>query len=106
MRIFRRGDRLAHVLRLRRMPVREHVTMIVRHHRVLDDPGTDLFAADHDRNLDPLRRHLRELRLQLRTLGGARKIAFVRVVHRRRYARNPCEAGHEAILCHGGSGHQ
>jgi hypothetical protein len=47
-------DRLLHVPRLGRVPVAEHVPMIVRHHRRLRAAGPDLAAGDDQRHVNTL----------------------------------------------------
>jgi hypothetical protein len=42
------------------MPLAEHVTMIVRHHRINQLAGVNLLAADDERNVDPIAGHRAE----------------------------------------------
>ena len=71
-RLGRRGDRLLHVLRSGHVIFGEDVRMVVRHHRFLGAPRANLTAANDERNLDLLRRHRLETRLQLGTLRRSR----------------------------------
>ena len=71
-------NRLLHVLGACFVILGQHVLMVVRHHGFLDLAGADLLPADDERNLDLLRRHRRETRLQLGALRRARRIAAVR----------------------------
>ncbi len=63
----------------------EHVAVVVRLHDV-DPPATahPLFTADGERQLAGLGGQLGQLRLQLRALGGARRVGEDRFVLRRR----------------------
>ena len=55
LRLRGRRDRLLHVLRACGVPVRQHVPMVVRHHRLLHAPRADLAAADDERECRPAR---------------------------------------------------
>ena len=93
----RGGNRLLHVLPLGRMPVGQHVTVVVRHDRLLDASRPYLAAADDDGDLDPFACHLRETPLQLSALGRTWQVAVVGLVDRR---RNPANRRRTSIERH------
>ena len=65
----RRANRLPHFARPRLVPIRQHVPVLVRHHRLPDLLGPNLSPADDERNLNPLAGHLLQASLDLRPLG-------------------------------------
>ena len=70
-----RGNRLLHVLGAGLVVLGQHVLVVVRHDRLLDLAGPDLLAADDERNLDLLRRHRLQARLQLGAFRRTGRIA-------------------------------
>ena len=64
------------------MPIAEHVLVVVRHDCLRGLPGADLPAADDDRDVHPLARHLLEPCLELRALRRSRRIRLDGLVHR------------------------
>ena len=74
MGVTRGGDR---ALDVRRVPLRdlcEHVVVVVRHDGLEGRPRLDALAADHERDVEPLARHLREPLLELGALRAARRV--------------------------------
>jgi len=84
----RRGDVVVlDMLWFRLMPIREHVVVVVGHHRLRQAARANVAAADDERNIDPLGRHGRESGLQFSALRRAGQIRQVGFVDRRRHAR-------------------
>ena len=92
-----RGDRFAHVLLVSRVPIREHVLMVVRHHRLMGASRPNLAWADDHGNVDALAGHRLEPRLQLRALRRTRQVAEVGLVEGWRDAGNAGD-GHKGTL--------
>ena len=63
--------------------------MVVRHDGLEGRPGLDALAADHERDVDPLARHLREPLLELGALRAARRVPADRLVDGGRRAEDP-----------------
>ena len=74
LRLRGRRDRRLHVFRPRVVPARQHVAVLVRHHRRAQIAGADLLAADDERDVDDLARHRGEPFLQRRLLGRPRAV--------------------------------
>jgi hypothetical protein len=72
------------------MEIAKDVTVFVRHHDLLGRTGPDFLAADDDRDVDGLSRHLLEPGFQLDTRGRARRIGQVWIVL---WARHTAPAG-------------
>ena len=79
-RLERRINRLLHVRRFRPVPIGQHVPMVVRDHGLIGMAGSDLAATDHERDVDPLRSHLRKSRLQLGAFWRLWKVGLILVV--------------------------
>src|SRR5437762_12658705 len=75
------------------MPIGEHVTVIVWHHRLPGLARANLFAADDERDLDALLCHLLEPILERLFLRRASDVALDRLVHWCRNAANAGESG-------------
>ena len=71
---------LPHVLRSGLLKIREHMGVLVRHHAPLGGAGADLPAADDDRDVDGLGRHLLQAAFQLGASRCARSVGEVGVV--------------------------
>ena len=74
----------------RLVEIAKDVAVFVRHHDFSGGAGPDLLAADDDRNVDRLARHLFQAGLELGAGGGARRIRKVGIVLG---ARHPAAAG-------------
>ena len=94
-----RGNRLVDVLRIRRMPVGQHVLMVVRHDGLLRAARPNLAPADDDRNVDALGRHRLQTVLQLRAFGRAGQIAEIRLVDGRRHTRAAGDTDRSTQCC-------
>jgi hypothetical protein len=81
------GDGLVYVTRLGDMPIRQHVPVIVRHHRLAHLARADLPVADDDGDVDLLGCHRRKASLQLLAFRRSGKVAEVGLVDRQGYAR-------------------
>ena len=88
------------------MEIAKHVAVLVRHHDLLGRAGPDLLAADDDRDVDGLARHLVEAGLELGARGRARRVGQVGIVLG---TRHPAAAGkdirHERFLWNEGDLH-
>jgi hypothetical protein len=93
------GDRLLHVRGVGEVIVGQHVAVVVRHHRLRGASGSDLLAADDQRNVDPLCGHRFQARFQLGALRRARGVGAVGVVDR---LGNAADAGEGRIENRGG----
>ena len=95
VRVPRGVDRALDVRRVTFGDVGEHVIAIVGHHRVEGRAGLDALAADHERDLDPLARHLGEPPLELGALGRPGLVRADRLVDGGRSAED-ARGGHGA----------
>ena len=86
-------DRLRHVRRRRAMPIRQHMRVIVGHHRFRRFAGANLAATDDERDVGALTGHFLEPRLQLCAFGGPRSIGLDRLVDWWRDTPNTRECG-------------
>jgi hypothetical protein len=90
-------DGFADVRSGRRMPIGEHVLMLVRHHRLMQLASADAATANDQRDLDPFARHLREPGLQLCPFGRSGQIRTIRIVDWLRHMNRCGEARFESL---------
>jgi hypothetical protein len=91
-------DRLLDVLRIPLVHRRKHVVLLVRHHGFEGLLCADLFAADHETEVELLRAHLLEPHAKLFTLGRAGCVVLDGLVLRRRRTEKAWSSGHRRRL--------
>ncbi len=87
------GNRLLHVLGAGNVVLGQHVLVVVRHDRLLGLTRANFLSSDHEGYVDLLRCHRLQARFQLGSLGAARRVRAVHVVHGRRDAANAGKRG-------------
>ena len=97
-RVGGRLDRLLDVRGAAFVHGRQHVALVVWHHRFERVARAHLLAADHERQLELLRLHLVQPALQLLALGRSRRVVLHRFVLRRRGTEEAGSCGHQGRL--------
>src|SRR5262245_23534216 len=81
------------VFRIRRVPIGEHMLVVVRYDRLLRTARSNLAPSDDDRNINSLGGHRLESILQGGAFGRTRKVSKVWLVDRRRNPGNARNTG-------------